>query len=243
VDGDGSRIVAHAAWTNGAVSLLADSFRATLASIHRQLGDEPNAKVIMVTSGTPGEGKTTVVSNLGIALSEAGRRVVVVDADFRRPCLSKVFGIESAVSLTQILEDTRPIEDYPIVSLATQSTFAGLHVLPCTGSSARIPTLIYSKRLPKILSRLRREFDLVLVDVPPILFPADARVVAQLADAAVLIIRSGYAEKENIRAAVNILHEDGIPILGTVLNDWTPSGSTTALSYYKYYSKQKADLS
>ncbi|MGC2659296.1 MAG: polysaccharide biosynthesis tyrosine autokinase [Bryobacteraceae bacterium] len=237
VDADGGRIVAHAAWTNGAVSFLADSFRATLASIHRQLGEEQNAKVIMVTSGTPGEGKTTVVSNLGIALSEAGRRVVVVDADFRRPSLSKVFGIESPVSLTRILEESRPIEDYPASSLAAQSNFPGLDVLPSTGSSTRIPTLIYSKRLPRILARLRREYDLVLIDVPPILFPADARVVAQLADAAVLIIRSGYTAKENVRSAVNILHEDGIPILGTVLNDWTPSGSANALSYYRYYAQ------
>lgn len=242
-DNTESRVVAHAAWTNGAISLLADSFRATLASILRQLGDTQDAKVIMVTSGTPGEGKTTVVSNLGIALSEAGRRVVVVDADFRRPALSKVFNIESGVSLARILEETRPIEDYPLVSLATQSTFPGLHVVPCTGPSVHIPTLIYSRRLPHLLARLRKEFDLVLVDVPPILFPADARVVAQLADAAVLIIRSGQSEKENVRAAVNVLHEDGIPILGTVLNDWTPSGPKSGLSYYRYYSKLKTDLS
>jgi capsular exopolysaccharide synthesis family protein len=242
VDRTESRVVVHAAWTNGAISLLADSFRATLASIHRQLGDNEDAKVIMVTSGTPGEGKTTVVSNLGIALSEAGRRVVVVDADFRRPALSKIFDIESGLSLTRILEETRPIEDYPLVSLVTQSNFPGLYVLPCTGPSTHIPTLIYSKRLPRLLARLRREFDLVLVDVPPILFPADARVVAQLADAAVLIIRSGYSEKENVRAAVNVLHEDGIPILGTVLNDWIPSGPKSGLSYYKYYSR-KTNLS
>jgi Mrp family chromosome partitioning ATPase len=79
---------------------------------------------------------------------------------------------------------------------------------------------------------------LVLIDVPPILFPADARVVAQLVDAAVLIIRSAYAEKENIRAAVNVLHEDGVPILGTVLNGWNSSGARSGSGYYNYYSRQ-----
>ena len=225
-------------WQNSA-SLLADSFRATLASITRHLGNAGGeAKVIVVSSSAPSEGKTTVVSNLGVALSEAGKRVLVIDADFRRPSLSKIFGMSTSVTLPGILVDQRPIAEYSLEELTVASSHPGLYVLPCAGASGNIPTLIYSERLPVLLERFRGEFDLVIVDVPPILFPADARVIAQFVDGVVLVIRAGQSERENIRAAANCLHEDGISILGTVLNDWVPSGSKSGMHYYSYYSAQ-----
>jgi polysaccharide biosynthesis transport protein len=113
----------------------------------------------------------------------------------------------------------------------------GLYVLPCGGAGSNLPTLIYSDRLPQLLERLRHEFDLIIVDVPPILFPADARVVSQLVDGVVLVIRAGHSERESIRAAVHCLHEDGVPILGTVLNDWVPSGTRSKTHYYSYYAQ------
>lgn len=232
--------VAGTVWRDG-MSPLADSFRATLASINRLLFNTQDAKVLMVTSSIPGEGKTTVVSNLGIALAEAGRRVVLVDADFRRPALSKVFRTDAGVSLPEILMEELPISDYPLEALTVASDLAGLHLTPSKGGRARVPNLVYSDRLKRIIERLRQEFDIVLIDVPPVLFPADARIVGHLADGVILVVRADHSERESIRAAVNCLHQDGTPILGTVLNNWDPAGARSGMRYYNYYDGRAAE--
>jgi succinoglycan biosynthesis transport protein ExoP len=233
-------LVAHTVWGDG-TSPLADSFRATLASINRLLSNTQDAKVLMVTSSIPGEGKTTVVSNLGIALAEAGRRVVLVDADFRRPALSKVFRIDAGVSLPEILTEELPIAEYPPEALTVTTDLAGLHLLPSKAGHGHVPNLVYSERLARIVERFRHEFDLVLLDVPPILFPADARIIGHLADGVVLVVRADHSDRESIRAAVNCLHQDGTPILGTVLNNWDPSGSRSGMRYYNYYDGRAAE--
>lgn len=223
------------------MSPLADSFRATLASINRNLRITQDAKVMMITSSVPGEGKTTIVSNLGIALAETGRRVVLVDADFRRPALSKVFHLQSGVSLPELILGDVPLSQYPIEALTVATDLPGLYVLPCRPGGSNVPNLVYSERLVEIIDRLRHEFDLVLIDVPPILFPADARIIAQLTDGVILVVRAGHSEKESIRAAVNCLHQDGAPILGTVLNSWDPAGGRSGMRYYNYYDGRAAE--
>jgi capsular exopolysaccharide synthesis family protein len=230
--------VARTAWEDGSVA-LADSFRAILASISRHLGSTQESRIILVTSSTPGAGKTTVVSNLGIALSETGRRAIIVDADFRRPRLSKVFGCSSQINFANLLLDDRPVDQYKVEEMSVKTAFAGLSILPAHDGAPNVATLIYSDRLPRVFERLSREFDVVLVDVPPILFPADARVIAEYCHGVVLVIRASHCAREGISAAVKCLHEDGIPILGTVLNGWVPSGPKSGMRYYNYYYNQE----
>ncbi|MBV8071794.1 MAG: polysaccharide biosynthesis tyrosine autokinase [Acidobacteriaceae bacterium] len=234
VSGVDSGHVARTAWEHGSIP-LADSFRATVASITRNLGSSRESRIILITSSTPGAGKTTVVSNLGIALSEAGKRTVIVDADFRRPHLSRVFGCRSDISLPAILLSDKPVETYQLEELTLQTSFASLRILPTYESSRKIATMLYSDRLPRVLEKLRSFFDVVLVDVPPILFPADARVIAEYTHGAVLVVRAGHCERDGLRAAVKCLYEDGVPILGTVLNGWVPSGAKSGMRYYNYY--------
>jgi receptor protein-tyrosine kinase len=113
--------------------------------------------------------------------------------------------------------------------------------LPSKPGKAQVPNLVYSDRLAQIIERFRHEFDLVLVDVPPVLFPADARIIGQLADGVILVVRADHSERESIRAAVNCLHQDGTPILGTVLNNWDPSGTRSGMRYYNYYDGRAAE--
>jgi polysaccharide biosynthesis transport protein len=230
--------VARAAWEDGSIA-MADSFRAILASISRHLGTTHESRIIIVTSSTPGAGKTTVVSNLGIALSETGRRAVIVDADFRRPRLSKVFGCSTQTNFASLLLDDSPVEDYTLDQISIPTSFPGLRILPAHDTPPNVATLIYSERLPRVFERLSREFDVVLVDVPPILFPADARVIAEYCHGVVLVIRAGHCARDGISAAVKCLHEDGVPILGTVLNGWVPSGPKSGMRYYNYYYNQE----
>ncbi|MGH9614715.1 MAG: GumC family protein, partial [Bryobacteraceae bacterium] len=146
------RSVVHAAWEQG-VSMLAESFRATLASLVREAGVGTSSKAIMITSPKAGDGKTTITSNLGIALAESGRRVVVVDTDFRRPRIAKVFGISGDTTLEALLEGTSPVADYPLKRIAVETSTLGLWILPSYPSETHISRLIYSPRLPLILDR------------------------------------------------------------------------------------------
>jgi len=232
--------VARTAWEEGSIA-LADSFRAILASISRHLGTTHESRIILVTSSTPGAGKTTVVSNLGIALSETGRRAIIVDADFRRPRLSKIFGCSTETNFARLLLDDRPVDEYSLDEISIKTAFPGLRILPAHDAAPSVATLIYSERLPRVLERLSHEFDVVLVDVPPILFPADARVIAEYSHGVVLVIRAGHCVREGVSAAVKCLHEDGVPILGTVLNGWVPSGPKSGMRYYNYYYSQQED--
>jgi len=231
--GEGGR-VELVTW-NRKPSLLAESFRATLTSIlsSGQNGNRP--RVVVFTSPGPEEGKTTIVSNLGIALAEINRRVLLVDADLRRPQLHKVFDLPNSWGLSDLLREKNPLAEVPLEALARPTQIPDLYVLPSGPGTVSISNLLYSPRLPELLERLRREFDTVLIDTPPMLHIADARVLGQFADAAILVLRAGQTSRDAALAAKERFAEDNIPLLGTILNDWKPSASGGKYYDYQYY--------
>jgi capsular exopolysaccharide synthesis family protein len=188
--------------------------------------------VILVTSPGPGEGKTTIASNLAIALAEIGRRVLVIDADFRRPRVHKFFGVVNTWGLTDLLTDQTPIAAYPKEVFGLRTAIPRLFALPNGGPAENIAQMLYSPRLRELVRRLRTEFDAVMMDVPPLLPVADSRVMSGMADGVVLVLRSGVTEKESAIEALDQLRTDGIVVLGTVLNDWKPSKSEIKARYY-----------
>jgi len=215
-------------------SLLAESFRTTLASIlfFEQNGNRP--RVMVLTSSAPGEGKTTVASNLAISLAEISRRVLLIDADMRRPRVHDVFDLANSWGLSDLLREKNPIDDYPLEALARETQVPGLYVLPSGPGTVSIANLLYSPRMPELLSRFRREFDTVLIDTPPMLQISDARVLGRLADGVVLVLKAGATTRDMALAASQRFVEDGTPVLGTILNQWNPA-TTTGYGYYSGY--------
>jgi capsular exopolysaccharide synthesis family protein len=236
-DGEGER-VELVTW-NRKPSLLAESFRATLTSILSagQNGNRP--RVVVFTSPGPEEGKTTVVSNLGIALAEINRRVLLIDADLRRPQLHKVFDVPNSWGLSDLLREKTALAESPLEALARPTQIAELYVLPSGPGTVSIANLLYSPRLPELLERLRREFDTVLIDTPPMLQIADARVLGQFADAAILVLRAGQTTRDAALAAKDRFAEDRIPLLGTILNCWKPGAAGKYYDYYYYYQREQ----
>jgi Mrp family chromosome partitioning ATPase len=109
-------------------------------------------------------------------------------------------------------------------------------VLPAGSPNGNISHLLYSARLPKLLERFREEFDAVLIDSPPMLQAPDARILARVAGAVVLVIRAGHTSRDTAVAAKQRFIEDGTPLIGTILNDWNLK-SASGPSYRKYYSR------
>jgi len=224
---------ALAVWKN-TPSFVAESFRETLASILRTQGQLKTQRTILVTSPGPGEGKTTVVQNLGIALAETGRKILLVDADFRRPHLHKRFHLQNDHSLIDLIYEERPLADCSGDYWGVSTGIAGLSVLPNRPTDNNVAKALYSPRLRAIFQKLREMYDMVLVDAPPVLHLADARIVAPLTDAAILVLRSGVTPRKSALEAYRRMKEDGLFLLGTVLTGWNASDSYLKRHYYYY---------
>jgi succinoglycan biosynthesis transport protein ExoP len=215
-------------------SLLAESFRTTLTSIlfsRRSSTERP--RLLVLTSASPKEGKTTVVCNLGISLAEINQRVLVIDGDMRRPRIHSVFDVANKHGLSDLLLEKAPLNAAKLEAACVQTMVPGLYVLPSGGSRHHASSLLHSPRLAELLHLARESFDTVVVDTPPMVNIADARVVARFGDALILIVRSGVTTRDAAQLAKARFAEDGTPVLGTILNFWNPR--TPGYSYYKYY--------
>jgi succinoglycan biosynthesis transport protein ExoP len=206
-------------------SLLAECTRTTLTSILLPTQDGNTPQLIVVTSPEPGDGKTTIACNLSIAMAEIGRKVLLIDGDLRRSRLHKVFGTPNNTGLADLLWAETPFDNVPNSHLVRETGVRGLYLLPggCCGTS---PTnLFYSPRMTSLLNRFRKEFQVVMIDAPPMIHLADARVLGRHADGVILVVRAGQTTAENALFARQRFAEDGTRILGVVLNSWNPKSS------------------
>ncbi len=214
-------------------SLLAEAYRNALASILTAHG-KGRPKVILITSAGHGEGKSTTVSNLGIALAEINQRVLLIDADLRKPRLHDVFNLPNTWGLTDLLREKSSLADCPLEALARRSEVDNLYVLPSGPGTVSITNLLYSGRMAALVDRVRRDFDITIIDTPPMSYLSDARVLGQLADAAILVIRAARTTRDEARAAKQRLVDDGIRVLGTILNAWEPKNKARYGYSYGY---------
>jgi polysaccharide biosynthesis transport protein len=226
-------------------SLLAESFRLTLASLTRRETNGAPPAIVLVTSPGPGEGKTTVATNIAIARAETNRRVLLLETDLRRPRLAAIFGLETATGWGDLIlreDEFRPDELDSLISPT------GVPQLFALGGGSIDPGSIHrvfnSPKVPLLLAALRRKFDMIVIDTPPALQFPEARLMGRLSDGVVLVLRSDYTDRSDALAAQEKLWEDGIPILGTVLNDWNPSNDRQKNrsyggygGYYRYYQR------
>jgi polysaccharide biosynthesis transport protein len=220
-------------------SLIAECARTTLTSILLPSQNRESPQVIVFTSPRPGDGKTTVACNLSIAMSEIGRKVLLIDGDLRRPRLHKVFGAANNWGLSDVLWTDIPLDTTPLLQMVRDTEVSGLWLMPGGSCGVTPANLFYSPRMGKLLERLRKEFDMVMIDAPPMIHLADARVLGRLADGVILVVRAGQTTTESALFARQRFAEDGTRILGTVLNSWDPKasphyGSGSYANYHEY---------
>jgi capsular exopolysaccharide synthesis family protein len=218
---------------NSRTSLIAESFRTTLTSILFSGAFTDRTPVLVVTSASPKEGKTTVVCNLAIAFSEVQNRVLLVDCDMRRPRLHTVFKIENGPGLSDLLAQREAITVADIEELVQPTGVPGLNLLTSGKSRWKVSTLLYSSRLPELLDLLRGRFDTIVFDTPPMVNIADARLVGRYADGVVMVVRSMFTTRDAALLARQRLQEDGTRLLGMILNGWDPN--VPGYSYYRNY--------
>ncbi len=186
--------------------------------------DRPH-KVILVTSAVAGEGKSTTACNLVIALAQAGKKVILVDADLRQPKATHYLGVPNGVGLTDVLVGNVELD------VATQSWGKQLFAVLASGSTPPNPSeLLGSQQMRDLLSKLRDTYDVVVLDAPPLLPVTDAAVTAAACDGVLLIVRRGKTRQEQLRTATNTLNKIEAPVLGIVLN----FAASSSYKPYKY---------
>ena len=203
-----------------AASPMSEAYRGALSSILLPTLHGATRQIIVVTSAEAGAGKTTVTSNLGVATAETGRSVLLIDADFRRPRLHHIFDMPNTTGLTDLLRLNTPVDSTPLRALVQPTKIPNLCLMtsgPITNSPS---SLLYSPRLVEFLERMGREFDLVLIDAPPMLQFADARVMGRYSDGVILVLRAGQTKWEAAMLACQRFEEDQTRVLGTILNSW-----------------------
>lgn len=234
------RAIELVAWERPS-SLFAECFRTVATSLLFTESNGKSPQVLVITSSNPQDGKSTTASNLAVALAETKRRVLIIDADLRRPHLHHIFRLENRWGLVDVLQSEIEIGDYPLDMLVQETTVPRAFALSSGTKSESIVHALHSARLPELLKRFRTEFDIIIIDAPPVARMADARVLARLADGVVLIIRSGRTTRDMAKDACRQFAEDRTPVIGTILNMWDPKGSNQEAythyydSYYEYY--------
>jgi capsular exopolysaccharide synthesis family protein len=197
-------------------SPAAESYRSLRTSLQfaRQ---EQQLRSLVVTSPGVGEGKTATLANLGVVFAQAGERVVLVSCDLRRPRIGAFFGLDEHKGLSSVLLGERTLDE----ALLPVPDHDRLSLLPAGPVPPNPAELLNSAKAREIFTRLRDNFDLILIDSPPVLPVTDAAILSQYADATLMLAAAGQTRRSDLHRAVEKLDQVGATILGTVLNKVT----------------------
>jgi non-specific protein-tyrosine kinase len=217
-------------------SPVSEAYRVLRTGIQFSSVDNPDRAVLMTTSASPSEGKSLTVANLAIVMAQAGHKVLVIDADLRRPVQHKLFGVSQNQGITSFMLEFNiggsDEEMQESLSRVVQSTMVdGLFVLPSGPIPPNPSELLGSEKMAVTLETLAAQYDFVLLDSPPVLAVTDAVVLSRRSDGVMIVADAGTTRRGQLKQAVEQLRSSNAHILGVVLNRLTPRSD----GYYTYY--------
>ncbi|WP_218933870.1 polysaccharide biosynthesis tyrosine autokinase [Rubripirellula lacrimiformis] len=233
-----------------------EAVRSVRTSLFPVAGAPPEYQVLQITSALPGDGKSTVAANLAASVARAGKRVLLIDADLRRPTQAKIFGVQSELGLTSLINGEGQLADI-VVPTDTEDLF-----VLASGPRPNNPAeALMMPEFGQILDEARLQFDLIIIDTPPLLAVTDASNVATYADGVMVVMRIGRNIKPMSKRAITMLRMLHVNIIGLVINAvgdsgysatysqaWSDSyggqpGGEYGHSYYRYGSDRYLDAS
>lgn len=214
------------AGSSEAVRLLRTNL--TFAGVEREINS------ITVTSSGEGEGKSTTAANLAVAFASGGKSVALIDADLRKPTLHRIFGVENTSGVTRFIAD--PDEQREDVS--DRVALPGLTLVPSGPIPPNPSEMLVSPRFQQLITEMESEFDMVIVDTPPLLQTSDALMVGSVTDGILLMAHHGRTRVDALKNATGLIHQSGTRLIGVVVNQVDKASST----YYSggYYGKYQA---
>jgi len=210
-------------------SVAAEAYRTLRTNIQFSSFDE-EMKIITVTSSRPSEGKSTVACNMAVTFAENGNKVLLIDADLRRPTVHKKFKLPNSLGIVNlILEPDRMNE------IVHKDVIEGLDIVTSGAIPPNPSELLGSKRNRALLSKLRGDYDTIILDTPPLLAVTDAQVLTTISDGTIIVAQHGVTKKDEILQAKGLLEKVKGNILGVVLSQIPVDDN----SYYYYYSYEE----
>lgn len=210
-------------------SHAAEAFRTLRTNIQFSSLDEER-KLLVITSTQPGEGKSTVISNLGITMAQSGKKVLLVDCDLRKPTIHKKMEISNRLGITTLLSNEQKLEE--VVKATNIPNFFVLTSGPIPPNPAE---LLGSKKMKNFISELKDYFDMILLDAPPVLAVTDAQILSTFSDGVIFVAGYGQAEKQAVAKAKELIDKVGGKIIGVVINK-VPNNANNYY-YYNYENK------
>ncbi len=212
-------------------SPVSEALRALRTALIFRLRHVAGSKIILMTSANPKEGKTTISANLAAAFEQNHLKVLLIDADLRRPRLHQLLGTASEPGLTEVLEGERQLSEV----IQTHVGGLGFDFLS-SGIHSQHPTeILGSDKMKKVLEELRKKYDIILIDSPPYLAVADVVVLSEYADALVIITRYQVTEKRYLRNVKKRFNEASIKLIGVVINQVSVREKDYYYHQYYYY--------
>ncbi len=205
-----------------------ESYRTMRTAIENSLPEHGKSKAVVFTSPAPKEGKSTAIANLAVSAANSGRKVLLVDADLRRPVQHQIFDVEREPGLSNAL-----IGEIPVNQCIKKSSVPGLHITPCGNIPSHPAELLGSARMDKFVKLVRQYYDLVLFDAPPVIAMADTLVLSKYTDGTVVIISADQTKSLGLTKSHEMLEANNARILGVVVNRF--NANKVYYSYYRYY--------
>ena len=237
-------------WRNSNELLLDADARSPLAEAYRHLrtsvllstaGRPP--KTLLITSSVPSEGKTTTAINTAISLAQTGAKVLVIDADMRRPRLHSLFDVDKRLGLSSILSSEMSEAD--VFSMIEQHEQSGLYLLTAGPIPPNPAELIGSEQMRRLIATLEPTFNHIIIDSPPIASFTDGVLISSIVDGVLLVVHGGKSTRDVVRRSQQLLHDVGAKIFGVVLNNvhLRPHDYYYYQSYYQqsYYNRDPAE--
>ncbi|KPJ54334.1 hypothetical protein AMJ39_00920 [candidate division TA06 bacterium DG_24] len=223
VGGMDERFIVH----QGSKSPVSEAYRSLRTSLQFVNLDAP-PRSLLVTSALPREGKSTIATNLGVAIAISGRKVILVESDLRRPVLHETFGVEKIPGITDVL-----LGEVDVSTAARPTGVENLYVLTSGSIPPNPSELLGSEKMRQLLEKLKQEFDAVILDSPPVLAVTDAVVLGSEVDSVILVVELGRTPRDAALRARQILQGARGNVCGVVVN-MVPSDGF-GYSYYHYY--------
>ncbi|WP_158735733.1 CpsD/CapB family tyrosine-protein kinase [Alteribacillus sp. YIM 98480] len=211
-------------WTDRK-SPVSEQYRTIRTNIQYASVDK-DMQTILITSAGPGEGKSTTVANLGITMAQQGKSTLIVDADLRKPTVHYTFRTMNTHGVTNVLTHQSRFSE-----VVQETEVDNLHIVPSGPIPPNPAELLSAKKMEQIFVEAKQEFDVILLDAPPVLPVTDSQVLAANCDGSILVIKSGQTDKQAGLKAKELLEKAGASILGTVLNQ----RKALQQQYYYYY--------
>ena len=195
-------------------SPMSEAYRTLRTNIQFSSFDK-KIRTLLLTSSGPGEGKTTTSSNLAMVMAQGGNKTLLIDCDQRKPQVHKVFGFSNENGLSNILVSENEID----INIGIHKTEqANLHVLSSGTRPPNPAELLGSEKMKNFIEELKKTYDCIILDTPPIVMVTDAQILAQYTDGCLLVVSSGEAERDQVIKAKGLLEKVNAKIFGIVIN-------------------------